>query len=303
MVDDIDVNTKSDQNLDTSINNRQTSVSPLLHHSPLSLSELLDAPKSSIFEVRLKHAEILKEAGNDAFKQTKYEVSEKLYEKGLFHVNFDNATMSFEFDDSHRKMVKLLQDQLNLNLSRCSYQNGKFKDSISFADTIINSDSNVCPHNMMNLSKAFFCKGRAQLSLGYSEESLESFESSMKYLEISFPSTEIALDKLINGQTDDDISMAKIKSHKQAIEKFTSLSKRHIAQSIVKDRKAWGGHLNNKNVINTDDIHKNNDTKVSAIGIFIRTLQSIEFKNKPIYFLLLVITIFSVVYSLYLKYF
>ena len=63
----------------------------------LTVEQLLCAEKSHIFEVRVRQSEIIRQAGNQRFKDSlssseTLEEAVKLYERALYHVNFDEST-------------------------------------------------------------------------------------------------------------------------------------------------------------------------------------------------------------------
>ena len=63
-------------------------------YRPLSIRELLDAPRSPIFEVRIRQSEVLRTAGNDCFKQGLIDEAVKLCEYNLhsMHAIYSSCT-------------------------------------------------------------------------------------------------------------------------------------------------------------------------------------------------------------------
>lgn len=72
-----------------------------------TMEEMLTAPPATIFEVRLGQATYIRQAANDLYGDEKYEDALKLYERALFHCNFENAEMKFEMTNEYKKNVGL----------------------------------------------------------------------------------------------------------------------------------------------------------------------------------------------------
>jgi hypothetical protein len=72
-----------------------------------TMEEMLTAPSASIFEVRLGQATYMRQAANELFGDEKYEEAMKLYERALFHCDFEKSEMSFEMTDEYKKNVCL----------------------------------------------------------------------------------------------------------------------------------------------------------------------------------------------------
>jgi hypothetical protein len=78
---------------------------PVRPKGPLTMEQLLAAPPSNIFEVRVGQAEVLRQAANEAYDQNRLDDAVKLYERALYLCNFDNATMKFELNEEHKLKV------------------------------------------------------------------------------------------------------------------------------------------------------------------------------------------------------
>jgi hypothetical protein len=78
---------------------------PIVPKRAPTMEEMLTAPPATIFEVRLGQATYMRQAANDLFGDENYEDAMKLYERALFHCNFEKAEMSFELTDEYKKNV------------------------------------------------------------------------------------------------------------------------------------------------------------------------------------------------------
>lgn len=162
-IDSSSVNTDNVDNVTTKT--KKNKARPLMKREPLTVQELLNAPKSPIFEVRLKQAEILRLAGNDAFKEKKMPEALLLYERALFHCNFEDATMKFEFTDTHKVAVYNAKDPLHLNCARAAMKIGAWRDSLVHLNSILNRDKEDTCKDEITLRKAFFLGGKVYMKL------------------------------------------------------------------------------------------------------------------------------------------
>ncbi len=140
----------------------------------LTMEDLLGAPKSHIFEVRLRQSQILRTAGNDSFKEGKMDDAVALYERALFHANFEEAKMSFEFTDDRRFQIFNTIYPVYLNLARCSLQEGNARQAISFSLQALDSGDKewLTPST---IAKIHFLKGKAFYQMGDFEEAEDEF--------------------------------------------------------------------------------------------------------------------------------
>ena len=102
---------------------------------PPTLQELLSCPLSNIFEVRLGQADIIRVAGNDAFKRGDTATAVQLYTRALQHCAMDETRMS---SDTHklRQAMYTARDPLHLNLARCYLKTEQFRECIASAHKV-----------------------------------------------------------------------------------------------------------------------------------------------------------------------
>ena len=80
---------------------------PVVPKRAPTIEEMLSAPSATIFEVRLGQATYIRQAANDLFDEERFEEAIRLYERALFHCNFDKAEMKFEFTTQYKNNVYL----------------------------------------------------------------------------------------------------------------------------------------------------------------------------------------------------
>lgn len=80
-------------------------ATPLNRKEPPTLQQMLEAPRSTIFEVRLGQATFVKEHGNLYYAKEDFDTAEKLYKRGLYYAEFDEAQINFELSDEHKQQV------------------------------------------------------------------------------------------------------------------------------------------------------------------------------------------------------
>ncbi len=69
------------------------------------MEQLLQAPPSNVYEVRIGQAEVVRRAANQCFDEEKIDDAIKLYERSLFLSNFENATIKFDLNNEHNQKV------------------------------------------------------------------------------------------------------------------------------------------------------------------------------------------------------
>lgn len=93
----------------------------------LTYEQLMAAPRSTIFEVRVRQAEVLKEAANQLYTQkdlfskenSNVEKALALYQKGISHLNFEGSSFSFMLTRDQFALVQSVENLLRVNSSKC----------------------------------------------------------------------------------------------------------------------------------------------------------------------------------------
>ncbi|CAN0210686.1 unnamed protein product, partial [Hapterophycus canaliculatus] len=75
--------------------------------------------KSYLFEERLEDAGRLRQVGNERFRRGHMEDAAGAYERALYHVDFDELQINFDFNDKHRESVTKAKLPVLLNLCQC----------------------------------------------------------------------------------------------------------------------------------------------------------------------------------------
>lgn len=117
----------------------------------LTLKQLLETERSHIFEVRVRQSEILRAAGNKRYSDKPEPQSSsssknstqdshialaeavELYQRALYHVDFEESAFQFEFNETHRSLARRARAPLFLNLARCSLRLGNLRDALRHA--------------------------------------------------------------------------------------------------------------------------------------------------------------------------
>ena len=189
---------------------------------PLTMTELLTGPRSSIFEIRLGQAEVLKQAGNDNYKQGHTSDAVKLYERSLYQSEFESAKMSFEFTQEHREKVYLSREPVFLNLARCALLEERFRDALAMTAKIVRPEG--ADHGQPSLvtkAKALFLRGKAHLAL--SEYS----------------------------QAEEELAAAQaLEPNNKGILKFRHDIRLRVLADRNKEARTWGGKLKNNDIGN-----------------------------------------------------
>lgn len=157
-------------------------------NATISLEDLLAAPRSHIFEVRLKQSQILRVAGNDSYKNGLWSEAQQLYERALHHADFEEATMSFEFSKEHRLQVFLTTQPVLLNLARCALQDGRNRDAIRLAKEALTKFADIESDDSV-VGKVHYLCGKAYFQLGeYAQAQVELEKSLSKASAEDIPS-------------------------------------------------------------------------------------------------------------------
>jgi tetratricopeptide (TPR) repeat protein len=166
----------------------------------LTTRQLLEAERSHIFEVRVRQSEVLRQAGNARYKESgiasgpeqssssasssaaiddsstdnhlSLAEAVELYQRALYHVDFEESTFNFQLTDAHRSLVRKAKAPLFLNLSRCSLRLGNYRDSISHALSAVKSIDGETDEQLLlaTRTKANLLAARANLLLKEYEE-------------------------------------------------------------------------------------------------------------------------------------
>lgn len=80
---------------------------PLIPKRKPTINEMLTAPSATIFEVRLGQSIYIKQVANELFDEEKYNDAIQLYERALFHCNFNKTEIKIEFNEDYKQKVKI----------------------------------------------------------------------------------------------------------------------------------------------------------------------------------------------------
>jgi len=134
----------------------------------LSLDELLNAPVSNIFELRVGQADILRGAGNSRYREGDIETAVRLYERALKHCSMDDERMSAETLKLKEKMFAG-RDPLYLNLARCYIKQGRLRDGVNAAKSVgraSEKEAVAFPVPLELQFKALLLQARGSVELG-----------------------------------------------------------------------------------------------------------------------------------------
>mmetsp|Transcript_1757 Transcript_1757/g.2371 ORF Transcript_1757/g.2371 Transcript_1757/m.2371 type:complete len:294 (-) Transcript_1757:354-1235(-) len=81
----------------------------------LDPSQLLARERSAIFETRINFGKRLRELGNSYYNSKKLEDALEAYQRGLYHLDFDEAQVEFELMDRHRDILFAAKVPLLIN--------------------------------------------------------------------------------------------------------------------------------------------------------------------------------------------
>eukprot|EP00904_Undaria_pinnatifida_P013918 jgi/Undpi1/9657/HiC_scaffold_27.g12113.m1 len=118
-----------------------------------------------MFEERLETAGSLRQLGNDRFGTGRMEDATAAYERALYHVDFDELQVNFDFTDEHRLSLAKTKLPILLNLCQCLARTGgkerrgkNAKRAVEFAGQAIELDAEC--------TKAWFWRGKAKMDEG-----------------------------------------------------------------------------------------------------------------------------------------
>ena len=134
----------------------------------------ITAPRSSIFETRLKASDALRTVGNLRYKADDLDMAVKAYERALWHADFDEAQVMYELHDDHRENLAAFLVPIHLNTARCHTRKGNDALAREAAGLAI-ENARVC-HDEDDLGKALYLRGRARLNLGSYKDAREDLD-------------------------------------------------------------------------------------------------------------------------------
>lgn len=169
----------------------------------LSYEQLLEAPKSTIFEIRIRQAEVIKNAANMLYKSNDLEKAIKLYQRSLFHTEIKESSCSFDVTTDHIKHITYLRDVTRLNLGKAFIKCKKYRLAIDEMRSILKSmhdkvedNTNITEelrrqreeadsphHTPHNICTAQYILGKCYLSLDEYADSEYYFNKALTALE------------------------------------------------------------------------------------------------------------------------
>ena len=197
----------------------------------MTLDELLTSPLSSIFEVRLGHASILRAAGNENFKMENFARAILLYERALLHCSIDIEKMSVETLKIRQQMYEG-RDPVYLNLARCYLKVGRLRDCVNSALCVSRTEGEEeerFPVPVDLKLKALVIAANGYIELGEYETATNTINSASACFDSVVVSETGAKDKL-------SIIVASLPTLRQSI-------KVRFARDRQKERDTWRGAL------------------------------------------------------------
>eukprot|EP00752_Nemacystus_decipiens_P003410 g3156.t1 len=139
--------------------------------------DLLTKDKSYLFEERIETAEQLRQLGNERFKTGHMGEAAEAYERALYHVDFDELQINFDFSDKHREALTAAKLPVLLNLCQCLAKSGGGRGenagrAADYAGQAIELDS-TC-------AKAWFWRGKARMDAGDLDGSATDLQEAAK---------------------------------------------------------------------------------------------------------------------------
>jgi hypothetical protein len=276
---------------------------------PLTMQQMLSAPKSPIFEVtyiyiyiyiqslnlyylyfiyffkvRLRQADILKVMGNDAHKSGFITDAMQLYERALYHCDFQNTNTSFEFTIDYSNSLYKTCDPLHLNLMRCQIKLGFWRRAITESSKITGLEVRKgysCPLKV--LAKAHFLCGKSQMKLRDFHDAIFSLNKSIEYLKLGNDGNGAGIDIGV----DEDIEIVEDVNNLENKSICINDNEIKLLDNLIKDAKSglnedkksekdvWKGSLikqiaenkitENKTLDNNDSINDQKDVNILPI--------------------------------------
>ncbi|CAH0492408.1 unnamed protein product [Peronospora farinosa] len=144
---------------------------------------LLHDERSSIFESRIKCADLCRQRGSMYFKDGDKNKAVEWYQRALYHVDFDEGSWTFEFTTKNQADVNKVRLPVYLNLAACFLVQGASmddeKDQELLAQVVknVNLALAIDPEN----DKALYRGGRALLLMGDLEGAKEKLTKAAKH--------------------------------------------------------------------------------------------------------------------------
>lgn len=120
---------------------------------------------NSIIIIRLRQAEILRLAGNDAYKNEKLPEAMLLYDRALYHCNFEKTSTSFTLTDAHRLQIYQTNEPIRVNCSLMMLKMGDYRSCIQHAKAITEDEENIQFTNKKTLQKLYYILSKAYYRL------------------------------------------------------------------------------------------------------------------------------------------
>lgn len=96
----------SSDNNNNKPSNRNT-AKPVNQRGKITKEQMLTAPHSPYFEVRVGQAVFLRQAANDEYAADQIGEAIKLYERALYHCDFSDSKIGFEQTEEQKQSVSL----------------------------------------------------------------------------------------------------------------------------------------------------------------------------------------------------
>lgn len=97
--------------------------------------------RSFVFETRLERADELRALGSEAFRQGNVDAALKLYERGLFHAEFDELSYNFELQDEHRAAVDAVRVPLLVNCATVLVRLDRLAEALDKVESALKLDA------------------------------------------------------------------------------------------------------------------------------------------------------------------
>ena len=140
--------------------NQTQELQPELQAEPESEQE--QEKRSPIFESRVERAEELRLDANGKFREGNVVMAMTLYERALYHIDFDELSFNYELMDKHRDLVLQTRLPIFLNLAACHLRDNTSQDRATAAHKHASSALKIDPDN----AKGLYLRGKASLLIG-----------------------------------------------------------------------------------------------------------------------------------------
>eukprot|EP00936_MAST-01D_sp_MAST-1D-sp1_P002459 g2459.t1 len=140
--------------------NQTQELQPELQQEPESEQE--QEKRSPIFESRVERAEELRLDANGKFREGNIVMAMTLYERALYHIDFDELSFNYELMDKHRDLVLQTRLPIFLNLAACHLRDDTSQDRATAAHKYASSALKIDPDN----AKGLYLRGKASLRIG-----------------------------------------------------------------------------------------------------------------------------------------